>query len=73
MVGGLHYQKVDGDSRCKAPIIALIGAVGDFKGGGSSLKLGGGPVVIDGIEDRDRGARCGQAGRVVEARIVRAA
>jgi type VI secretion system secreted protein VgrG len=32
----------------KAPIVALIGAIGDFKGGGSNIKLGGGPVVIKG-------------------------
>ena len=29
---------------------ALIGAIGEFKGGGSSLKLGGGPVVLTGSE-----------------------
>ncbi len=50
LVGGLHYAKVAGDYTVKAPIIALIGAIGDFKGGGSSLKLGGGPVVLTGSE-----------------------
>jgi type VI secretion system secreted protein VgrG len=48
LVGGLHYQKVAGDYSVKAPMIALIGAVGQFKGGGSELKLGGGPVVLTG-------------------------
>jgi type VI secretion system secreted protein VgrG len=48
LIGGLHYQKVAGDYSVKAPTIALIGAVGQFKGGGSELKLGGGPVVLTG-------------------------
>jgi type VI secretion system secreted protein VgrG len=48
LVGGLHYQKVAGDYSVTAPIIALIGAIGQFKGGSSELKLGGGPVVIKG-------------------------
>lgn len=48
LVGGLHYSKVAGDYTVKAPIIALIGAVGVLKGGGSEIKLGGGPVVIKG-------------------------
>jgi type VI secretion system secreted protein VgrG len=48
LIGGLHYQKVAGEYSVKAPIIALIGAIGEFKGGGSSLKLGGGPVVLTG-------------------------
>lgn len=50
LVGGLHYAKVAGEYSVKAPIIALIGAIGEFKGGGSSLKLGGGPVVLTGSE-----------------------
>ncbi len=50
LVGGLHYAKVAGDYSVKAPLIALIGAIGDFKGGGSNLKLGGGPVVLKGSE-----------------------
>jgi type VI secretion system secreted protein VgrG len=50
LVGGLHYAKVAGDYSVSAPIIALIGAIGDFKGGSSTLKLGGGPVVIEGSE-----------------------
>jgi type VI secretion system secreted protein VgrG len=48
LVGGLHYAKIGGAFSVSAPIIALIGAIGDFKGGGSSLKLGGGPVVLTG-------------------------
>ncbi len=48
LIGGLHYQKVAGDYSVKAPIIALVGAIGQFKGGGSELKLGGGPVVLKG-------------------------
>jgi type VI secretion system secreted protein VgrG len=50
LVGGLHYQKIAGDYSVSAPIIALIGAIGDLKGGGSNVKLGGGPVVITGSE-----------------------
>jgi type VI secretion system secreted protein VgrG len=48
LVGGLHYEKLDGDLSVKAPMITLLGAVGVFKGGGSDLKLGGGPVTIKG-------------------------
>lgn len=50
LVGGLHYQKVGGEYSVKAPIIAVLGAIGDLKGGGSKLKLGGGPVVMEGSE-----------------------
>jgi len=48
LVGGLHYQKLDGSYVVKAPTITLLGAVGVFKGGGSELKLGGGPIVLKG-------------------------
>ena len=48
LVGGLHYQKLAGDLVIKAPIVSMLGAVGSFKGGGSELKLGGGPVVAKG-------------------------
>jgi type VI secretion system secreted protein VgrG len=48
MVGGLHYSKVAGDFSVTAPMITLLGAVGVFKGGGSELKLGGGPIVAKG-------------------------
>lgn len=56
MVGGLHYQKLDGDLVVQAPLITLLGAVGAFKGGGSELKLGGGPVVIKGSKIAIKGA-----------------
>ncbi|CAN93271.1 hypothetical protein sce3112 [Sorangium cellulosum So ce56] len=56
MVGGLHYQKLDGDLVVQAPLITLLGAVGVFKGGGSELKLGGGPVVIKGSKIAVKGA-----------------
>ncbi len=72
MVGGLHYQKLDGDLVVQAPLITLLGAVGVFKGGGSELKLGGGPDRDQGVEDRGQGRAGGQDGRVDEARIVRA-
>ncbi|APR79154.1 VgrG protein [Minicystis rosea] len=48
LVGGLHYQKLDGGYAVKAPLITLLGAVGAFKGGGSEIKLGGGPIVLKG-------------------------
>lgn len=48
LVGGLHYSKVVGDFSVKAPMITLLGAIGDFKGGGSVLKLGGGPILVKG-------------------------
>ncbi len=46
LVGGLHYQKLDGDLTIKAPMITLLGAVGVFKGGSTDFKLGGGPISI---------------------------
>jgi len=48
LVGGLHYEKIGGEYSVKAPIVAMLGAIGDLKGGGSKLKLGGGPVVLEG-------------------------
>ena len=48
MIGGLHYRKVDGDFSVSAPMITLLGAVADITGGGSALKLGGGPIVMKG-------------------------
>jgi type VI secretion system secreted protein VgrG len=48
LVGALHYQKIDGDYAVKAPMITLLGAVADIKGGSSTLKLGGGPIVAKG-------------------------
>ncbi|WP_437785237.1 type VI secretion system Vgr family protein [Sorangium sp. So ce1097] len=56
LVGGLHYQKLNGDLVVQAPLITLLGAVGSFKGGGSELKLGGGPVVIKGKKIAVKGA-----------------
>jgi type VI secretion system secreted protein VgrG len=48
LIGGLHYQKLGGDVYFKAPMVTLLGAVGVFKGGGSTVKLGGGPIVMTG-------------------------
>jgi type VI secretion system secreted protein VgrG len=56
LVGGLHYQKVGGGYVVKSPMITLLGAIGDFKGGGSNLKLGGGPIVIKGSDITVRSA-----------------
>ncbi|WP_437665483.1 type VI secretion system Vgr family protein [Sorangium sp. So ce1182] len=56
LVGGLHYQKLNGDLVVQAPLITLLGAVGSFKGGGSELKLGGGPIVIKGAKIAVKGA-----------------
>jgi type VI secretion system secreted protein VgrG len=48
LTGGLHYQKIAGDYSVSAPMITLLGAMGTFKGGGSELKLGGGPILAKG-------------------------
>jgi len=56
MVGALHYSKIAGDYSVTAPMITLIGGVGVFKGGGSELKLGGGPVVAKGSSIAIEGA-----------------
>lgn len=48
LVGGLHYNKIDGDFSVKAPMITLVGATGTLKGGSSQVKLGGGPITIKG-------------------------
>jgi type VI secretion system secreted protein VgrG len=40
--------KCGGNYEVSAPQIALVGGVGHFNGGGSSLKLNGGPVVASG-------------------------
>ena len=56
LVGGLHYQKLDGDLTIKAPMVTMLGAVGILKGGGSELKLGGGPVVGKGKKIAVKGA-----------------
>ncbi len=46
MVGGLHYRKIGGDFTVKSPMITLLGATGTFSGGGSQIKMGGGPVLM---------------------------
>lgn len=56
LVGGLHYQKLDGDLTIKAPMVTLLGGVGVFKGGSSELKLGGGPIVAKGSKIAVKGA-----------------
>ncbi|MCU0687906.1 MAG: type VI secretion system tip protein VgrG, partial [Polyangiaceae bacterium] len=48
MVGGLHYRKVGDEFVVKSSAITLVGAIGEFKAGGSVLKLGGGPIIIKG-------------------------
>ena len=47
-IGGVHGTKAGGKYEVSAPEIAIVGAVGHFTGGGSSLKLNGGPVVLKG-------------------------
>jgi type VI secretion system secreted protein VgrG len=44
-VGGVHLVKSGGNYEVSAPKIALVGGVGHFIGGGSSLKLNGGPII----------------------------
>jgi type VI secretion system secreted protein VgrG len=56
LVGGLHYEKLGGDLVIKAPMVTMLGAVGMFKGGGSELKLGGGPIVGKGKKIAIKGA-----------------
>jgi len=56
LIGGLHYEKLDGDLVIKAPMVSLLGAVGVFSAGGSSLKLGGAPIVIKGKKIASKGA-----------------
>jgi type VI secretion system secreted protein VgrG len=48
MVGGLHYEKIDGAYAVKGKTLTLVGGVGIFKGGSSEVKLGGGPITITG-------------------------
>jgi len=47
-IGGVHYTSCGGDYEVSAPQIALVGGVGHFKGGGSALKLNGGPITASG-------------------------
>lgn len=62
MIGGLHYQKIDGDYSVKAPMITLLGAVADIKGGSSTLKLGGGPIVLKGSKISFKAPLCIKVG-----------
>ncbi len=48
LIGGVHLQKIAGDLVIQAPKIIVGGAVGKFKGGGSSINLNGGPVTVTG-------------------------
>jgi type VI secretion system secreted protein VgrG len=48
LVGGVHLQKIAGDFVVQAPTIVVVGGVGKFNGGGSSVKLNGGPVTLTG-------------------------
>jgi len=48
LIGGVHLRKCGGDFVVSAPKILLGGGVGKFNGGGSSIKLNGGPVTITG-------------------------
>jgi len=49
LIGALHQWKVTGDITLKGDKVTLVGATGTLSVGGStSIKLGGGPVVITG-------------------------
>jgi type VI secretion system secreted protein VgrG len=48
LIGGVHLQKIAGDLVVQAPMIVIGGGVGKFNGGGSSIKLNGGPVTVTG-------------------------
>jgi type VI secretion system secreted protein VgrG len=48
LIGGVHMRKCGGDYTLTAPKIILAGGVGKFNGGGSSVQLNGGPVVLKG-------------------------
>jgi hypothetical protein len=48
LVGGVHLQNVAGDFVVQAPKIVVVGGVGKFNGGGSSVNLNGGPVTLTG-------------------------
>jgi type VI secretion system secreted protein VgrG len=49
LIGALHQWKVTGDISLKGDKVTLVGATGTLSVGGStSIKLGGGPVVITG-------------------------
>jgi type VI secretion system secreted protein VgrG len=48
LIGALHQWKVGGDISLKGKKVTIVGATGTLSAGGSSIKLGGGPVVITG-------------------------
>lgn len=48
IVGGLHQWKVAGDVTIKGNSVMIVGATGTFTAGGSTFKLGGGPVLMKG-------------------------
>ncbi len=48
MIGGLIYGKVDGDVQISAPTVTFVAAVIQLKGGGSTVKMSGGPISIKG-------------------------
>ena len=50
LIGALHQWKVGGDISIKGKMVTLLGATGTLTGGGSSIKLGGGPVVVTGSQ-----------------------
>ncbi|WP_437972510.1 type VI secretion system tip protein TssI/VgrG [Sorangium sp. So ce260] len=50
LIGGLHLRNVGGDYIVEAPRIVLAGGVGKFNGGGSAIKLDGGPMEIQGAK-----------------------
>jgi type VI secretion system secreted protein VgrG len=45
-VGGVHLRKITEDYVVKAPVIALVGGVGQLKVGSSKISLNGGPLTM---------------------------
>ncbi|WP_437522415.1 type VI secretion system tip protein TssI/VgrG [Sorangium sp. So ce726] len=50
LIGGLHLRDAGGDYVVEAPQIVLAGGVGRFQGGGSAIKLDGGPMTLQGAK-----------------------
>ncbi|HEY3818787.1 MAG TPA: type VI secretion system tip protein TssI/VgrG [Polyangiaceae bacterium] len=48
LIGGVHQWKAGGDISLKGKNVKIVGVTGTLSAGGSSIKLGGGPVVITG-------------------------
>ncbi|MBM4356722.1 MAG: type VI secretion system tip protein VgrG [Deltaproteobacteria bacterium] len=48
VVGGVFFTRCAGNYEVSASEIAIVGGIGHFKGGGSTLKLNGGPIVAKG-------------------------